>query len=110
MGFDYPGHPLLGVVLMTLYTTGLAVVLGYGVLRSGSVLLAAYLHVLNNQVVSFFVALGYSPFDPAFSFGIGIYGIATLAIVAVLVLRDPVWRGTGSNLTQPAGTGTPIST
>jgi hypothetical protein len=99
MGFNYPGYPLLGVVLMTLYTTGLAVVLGYAVLRSGSVLLAAYLHALNNQVASFIVALGYRPFDPAFSFGIGIYGIATLAIVALLVLRDPVWRGKGSNLT-----------
>jgi membrane protease YdiL (CAAX protease family) len=99
MGFNYPGYPLLGVALMTLYTTGLAVVLGYAVLRSGSVLLAAYLHALNNQVASFIVALGYRPFDPAFSFGIGIYGIATLAIVALLVLRDPVWQGKGSNLT-----------
>ena len=99
MGFNYPGHPLLGVVLMTLYTTGLAVVLGYAVLRSGSVLLAAYLHALNNQVAAFIVAMGYRPFDPAFSFGIGIYGIATLAIVALLVLRDPIWRGKGSNLT-----------
>jgi hypothetical protein len=43
MGYNYPGHPLLGMVLMALYTTGLAVVLGYAVLRSGSVLLAAYL-------------------------------------------------------------------
>jgi membrane protease YdiL (CAAX protease family) len=99
MGFNYPAHPLLGVVLMTLYTTGLAVVLGYAVLRSGSVLLAAYLHALNNQVVNFIVFLGYKPFDTAFSFGIGIYGLATLAIVAFLILRDPVWRGKGSNLT-----------
>jgi CAAX protease family protein len=99
MGFNYPGYPLLGMVLMALYTTGLAVVLGYAVLRSGSVLLAAYLHALNNQVANFIVALGYRPFDPAFSFGIGIYGIVTLAIVALLVLRDPVWRGKGSNLT-----------
>ena len=98
MGFNYPGYPLLGVVLMTLYTTGLAVILGYAVLRSGSVLLSAYLHGLNNQVVAFILALGYRPFDPAFSFGIGVYGIATLAIVALLVLRDPVWRGKGSNL------------
>jgi membrane protease YdiL (CAAX protease family) len=99
MGFNYPDHPLLGVVLMTLYTTGLAVVLGYAVLKSGSVLLAAYLHALNNQVVAFIVALGFKPFDTAFSFDIGIYGIATLAVVALLVLRDPVWRGKGSNLT-----------
>ena len=68
MGYNYPGYPLLGVVLMTLYTTGLAVVLGYAVLRSGSVLLAAYLHALNNQVVAFIVALGFKPFDTAFSF------------------------------------------
>jgi membrane protease YdiL (CAAX protease family) len=99
MGYNYPGHPLLGVLLMTLYTTGLAVVLGYAVLRSGSVLLSAYLHALNNQVVAFIVAMGFKPFDTAFSFGIGIYGLATLAIVALLVLRDPIWRGKGSSLT-----------
>ena len=98
MGFNYPGYPLLGVLLMTLYTTGLAVVLGYAVLKSGSVLLAAYLHALNNQVTAFIVALGFKPFDPAFSFGVGIYGIATLAIVALLILRDPIWRDKGSSL------------
>jgi uncharacterized protein len=92
MGFNYPGHPLLGVVLMTLYTTGLAVVLGYAMLRSGSVLLSAYLHALNNQVVSYIVVLGFRPFDSAFSFGIGLYGMGSLAIVALLVLRDPIWR------------------
>ncbi len=101
MGFNYPGHSLLGLLLMALYTTGLAVVLGYAVLRSGSVLLAAYLHALNNQVAGFIVAVGFRPFDPAFSFGIGIYGIATLAIIALLVLRDPIWRGRGSALPQP---------
>lgn len=98
MGYNYPGHPVLGMVLMTLYTTGLAIVLGYAVLRSGSVLLAAYLHALNNQVESFIVAIGYRPFDSAFSFGIGIYGIATVAIIALLILRDPVWQGNGRSL------------
>jgi membrane protease YdiL (CAAX protease family) len=96
MGYNYPGHALLGMLLMALYTTGLAVVLGYAVLRSGSVLLSAYLHALNNQVLAFIVAMGYKPFDTAFSFAIGIYGIATLAIVAILILRDPIWRGRGS--------------
>jgi membrane protease YdiL (CAAX protease family) len=98
MGYNYPGYPLLGLVLMALYTTGLAVVLGYAVLRTRSVLLAAYLHALNDQVAAFLVALGYKPFDPVFSFGIGIYGLATLAIAALLILRDPIWRGKGSNL------------
>ena len=98
MGYNYPGHPLLGVLLMTLYTIGLAIVLGYAVLRSGSVLLAAFLHALNNQVVNFLAAIGFKPFDTAFSFGLGIYGLVTLAIVALLILRDPIWRGKGGNL------------
>jgi membrane protease YdiL (CAAX protease family) len=102
MGYNYPGHSLLGLLLMALYTTGLAVVLGYAVLRTGSVLLSAYLHALNNQVAAFIVAVGFRPYDAAFSFGIGIFGIATLAIVALLILRDPIWRGKGSSLASPA--------
>jgi CAAX protease family protein len=98
MGYNYPGHPMLGMLLMALYTIGLAVVLGYAVLKSGSVLLSAYLHALNNQVVAFIAAMGFKPFDSAFSFDIGIYGIVTLAIVALFILRDPIWRGKGSDL------------
>ncbi len=102
MGYNYPDHPLLGVVLMTLYTTGLAVVLSYAVLKSGSVLLAAFLHAVNNQVAAFIIGIGFKPYDTAFSFMIGIYGIAMLALVALLILRDPVWRHRGSNVARPA--------
>jgi membrane protease YdiL (CAAX protease family) len=98
MGYNYPGHPLFGLLLMVLYTMGLAVVLGYAVLKSGSVLLSSYLHALNNQVIAFIVALGFRPNDNAFSFDIGIYGIVTLAIIALLIMLDPVWRGKGSSL------------
>ena len=98
MGYNYPGYPLPGVLLMTLYTVGLAVVLGYAVLRSRSVLLSAYLHALNNQVVAFIFFLGFASLNPVFSFDLGIYGIATLLIVALLILRDPIWRGKGSTL------------
>ncbi len=100
MGVNYPGHPLLGVLLMTLYSTGNAVVLGYAVLRSGSVLLSAYLHGLIDQLINFIVALGFRPYDPAFAFGIGIYGIVTLAMVVLLILRDPIWRDKGNPLAQ----------
>ena len=92
MGLNYPGHPLLGIVLNTLNTTALAVILGYAVLKSGSVLLAAYLHGITDQIINFLVALGFRPHDPAFSFGIGVYGIVMLAIIALMILRDPVWR------------------
>ncbi len=92
MGYNYPSQPLLGLLLMALYTTGLAIVLGYAVLRTGSVLLSSFLHALNNQVVAFFIAVGFRPHDTAFSFDIGVFGILTLAIVCALILRDPIWR------------------
>jgi uncharacterized protein len=97
MGYNYPGHPLIGVLLMTLYVTGLGIFLGYAVLKSGSVLLAAFLHGLNNQVLAFLIAIGFKPNDYAFSFVIGIYACVMLAIAAILLLRDPIWRDTAAN-------------
>jgi membrane protease YdiL (CAAX protease family) len=93
MGYNYPGHPLLGVALMTLYTVGLGIVLSFAVLKTGSVLLASFLHALANQSAAFFIVVGFKPFDTANSFFIGVYGIAMLAVVAFLILRDPIWRG-----------------
>lgn len=101
MGWSYPGYPVAGMILTVLFLAGLAVVLGYAVFSSGSVLLSAYLHALNDQVTAFIVALGFLPFDPVFSFGVGIFGVFSLVIVALLVLRDPIWRGTGSGLPEP---------
>ena len=101
MGWSYPGYPLIGLVLTVLFATGLAVVLGYAVLKSGSVLLSSYLHALNDQVTAYIVALGFLPFNPVFSFGVGIYGVVTLAVVALLILRDPIWLGKGSSLPEP---------
>ncbi len=98
MGANYPGHPYLGVLLMTLFSTGNAVVLSYAVLRSGSILLAAFLHGVIDQVLNFIVALGFKPNDIAYSFGIGVYALVLLAIIAILILRDPVWKGKGSIL------------
>ena len=101
MGFSYPGYPWFGLLLTVLFTMGFAIVLGTAVLRSGSVLLAAYLHALNDQTTAFIVFLGYKPFNPAFSFGVGIYGIATLALITFLILRVPVWQGRDKSLASP---------
>ena len=91
MGYNYPGHPLLGCGLFVIYCIGLAIVLGYSVYKSGGVWIAAFLHALFNQAFSFFMML-YTPRDFAFSFGIGIYGILLMIPLAVLIFRDPVWR------------------
>lgn len=104
MGHNFPGHPLLGLVLQVFYNICLSIVLGYAVLRSGSVLLAAYLHALYNVFFMQLVNVRLLPFDNAFSFIIGIYGIPVMTIVALLILRDPIWQGKGSSLSQPAPT------
>jgi uncharacterized protein len=95
MGHNYPGYPVLGIVVMTLYTVGLAFFLGYAVLKTGSTWLAAYLHGLNNAAASFFIALVYMPRDPMFSFGAGLYGVVVWAIVVagLLLVDRKAWRG-----------------
>ena len=93
MGHNYPGYPVLGILVMTLYTIGLGFFLGYAVLKSGSVWLAAFLHALNNGVASFLMVVVYKPDDPVFSFGIGLYGLIVWAIVvaALLILDRKEW-------------------
>lgn len=93
MGYNYPGYPLLGILLMTIYTVALAFFLGYAVLKSGSVWLAAYLHALNNATASFLMVLVYQPASPIYSFGLGIYGLAFWAVIVagLLVLDRETW-------------------
>lgn len=95
MGHNFPGYPGWGVVAMTLYCIGLAFFLGYAVLKTGSVWLAAFLHALNNSVASFLMVLVYMPNDPMFSFGVGIYSLAVWALVigALFVLDRKAWFG-----------------
>ncbi len=42
------------------------------------------------------------PFDNVFSFGIGIYAVVVLAVIALFILRNPIWREKGSRLPEPA--------
>lgn len=94
MGHNYPGQPILGTIMMTLFCVLLAFVLGHAMLKTGSIWLAAFMHAIVNQTASFFGGVIYTPHDQIFSFGIGLYGMATLAVVVFFLLRDPVWKDT----------------
>lgn len=95
MGHNYPGYPLLGVFLMILYCVCLGFILGYAMLKSGSVWVVAYLHAVNNQVLSFLSMMVYKPDNPVLSFGAGIYGIVLMALVVGLLLLDRrTWKTT----------------
>jgi len=92
MGYNYPGQPLLGSLLMVLYCVELAFFLAYAVFKSKGIWTAAYLHALNNQTVSFFAFAVVAPTSVIFSFVIGLPGLALGALVVLLLLRDPVWK------------------
>ncbi|HUZ17049.1 MAG TPA: type II CAAX endopeptidase family protein [Spirochaetia bacterium] len=92
MGYNYPGRPVLGTVMMTVFTVLFAYVLGYAVLKTGSVLLAAFMHAIFNQSAAFFLSLAYKANDAVFSFGIGLYGMAILAVIVLALQLDPVWK------------------
>lgn len=92
MGYNYPGRPYLGSLLMVLFCIALAYILGYAVLKAKGVWIAAFLHALFNQCASYFMGMIYTPKDVAFSFGIGIPGLILMGLVVLLILRDPVWK------------------
>ncbi len=92
MGYDYPGQPVAGTLLMTLLCVLLAYVLGYAMLKTGAIWLAAFMHGVIDQTGAYVSALINTPTDPLFSFGIGLPGLAMLAVVVLLLLRDPVWK------------------
>ncbi len=97
MGHNYPGYPVAGIFLMVLYTIALSFIFGLAVLKSGGIWIAAFLHGLNNQFYSFLATMVYKPDDPVFSFGIGLYGVAILLMVAGLLLLDREWRSGNSS-------------
>ncbi|MFC1575742.1 CPBP family intramembrane glutamic endopeptidase [Gemmatimonadota bacterium] len=86
---------LTGIALGLVFFSLWGVVQSYAVFKVGSVWAAAFLHGVVNGVYAFFRTYVESPDDKVFSFGLGLYGILCLALVALLILRDPVWRREG---------------
>jgi CAAX protease family protein len=94
MGFNYPGQPVVGPLLMTAYTVVLSYFLAYAVFKSKGVWTAAYLHALNNQALSFFIVAVVTPLSMVMSFGIGLPALVLCVPVILLILRDPIWKET----------------
>jgi membrane protease YdiL (CAAX protease family) len=92
MGYNYPLHPVFGAFLFIPYCIGLAFILGYAVLKTKAVWLAAFLHALFNQSLSYFMGVFYTPTDTATSFGVGWPSIIVLFLLTLLILRDPIWK------------------
>lgn len=92
MGYNFPGNPVLGVLLMTIFCVEFAYFLAYAVYKSKGVWTAAFLHGINNNAIAFFFSIINTPTSNVLSFGVGIYGLASLAVIVLLLLRDPLWK------------------
>lgn len=92
VGLNFPGQPLLGIVLMIISTIIMGIIFSYAVLKTGSVWIAVLLHLILDTiypVAQYYIA---TPFSPVFSFGTGIYGFALLALFVVVLLKSKVWK------------------
>ncbi len=101
MGYNYPGQPVAGTIMMTILCVLFAYVLGYAMLKTGSIWLVAFIHAVMDQTGAFFAAVINAPINPVLSFGIGLPGLAMLAAIVFLLLRDPVWHDTPSDSVLP---------
>lgn len=92
MGYNYPGYPLLGTLMMTAFTVLLSFVLAYAMFKSGGFWIAAFLHALTNQAAATLATVVYAPGNPIWGSSIGVLGLALGAVAVLLILRDPLWR------------------
>ncbi|MFO7742820.1 MAG: CPBP family intramembrane glutamic endopeptidase [Anaerolineae bacterium] len=86
----YPATALgvgLGLVFFVLW----GLVQSYAVLKTGGIWVAAFLHGLVNSVYAYGLEYVVRPDDKVFSFGLGVYGLACLALIVGFILRDPIW-------------------
>lgn len=83
----------LGLLLALGFFVLWGMVQSYAVFKTGSVWVAAFVHGLVNSVYAFGLTYLVRPADKVWSFGLGVYGLLCLALVVLLLLRDPVWQG-----------------
>lgn len=81
----------LGFLLAGFFFVLWGIIQSYAVLKTGSIWIAAFLHGVVNGVYAFTLDYVARPQNKLFAFGLGVYGLALLGAVVLLVLRDPVW-------------------
>ena len=91
-GWTFPGYPVLGVILFTILSILLSIPLGLAVFKSKSVWLAAFVHGVINYSANYLALNFYMPTDAVYSFGIGIYGLLVLGVIALVFLKSKEWK------------------
>lgn len=83
---------LLGVLLGMVFFVLWGLIQSYAVLKTGGIWVPAFMHGVVNSVYAFTVNYVVRPRDRVLSFGLGVYGLACLAVLTGAIMRDRVWR------------------
>ncbi len=87
IGFNYPGHPLLGVGMMCLFTTALGLYIGALARRHESTILAGWMHgLINSQGYGIWRIL-FPTVNPLLGGATGLVGIAVWLMVGLWHLQ-----------------------
>ena len=81
-----------GLLLALIFFALWGVVQSYAVFKTGSIWVAAFLHGLVNSVYAFSLTYLVRPMNKVWSFGLGVYGLICLALIVLVLFRDPVWQ------------------
>ena len=87
IGFNYPGYPLLGILMMVLMTSAIGLYINELTLRYKSALLAGWIHgVFNSQAYGIWRSLLFPTAHPLLGGITGLVGIVVLVIVGALTM------------------------
>ena len=89
MGYNFPGQPILGNVLMTIFTIVMGIILSYAVLKTGSVWAAVIIHLFNNKAGN--VVAAYIAYSSNGLMG-NVMSSVLLGIFSLALLRSKVWK------------------
>jgi len=81
-GYNYPGHPLLGVGMMVVFTVALGMIFAWLRFRSGSIWPSTLAHAAINAQAGF-GALLLSPADSLLRAPIGLIGLIPMIVFAI---------------------------
>ncbi len=84
--------PIMGALLYFLWAILMAYVLGYILLKTGSLWLVALVSGVHTQGLRFITSYIYQPTSTLFSFTGGLYGLLFYMFLVMLLLLDPIWR------------------
>jgi len=86
MGYNYPGYPVLGIVMMTIFCILTGVIYGWLYYASGSIWTTCLAHGVTNQGGAYVFGLIVATYHPLLGGPLGLMGLAVLALFVVWLI------------------------